>query len=240
MLEIAVDLELHARNPSGAAAALAELRTPRPDLVARLRALEAELMHREGELRTLEQLRIDADFAHDAGRRRRASLVLSLVLGTAILALFGLRVSGLHQPGYLDALGIMGPFTIALLVLRRRSGAQTNFAGRAVIDMLTLGSTAVTLSLLLSWRAAVPYPSGIAFALFVAAGASSIATPIVGRRMLACAACFALGAFAAIEWPRALGLVAALTAVTGFAIAMSAARRSRARPLRVPKAPERR
>ena len=237
-LEIAVDLELQARNASGAAAVLAELRAPRPELVARLRALEAELMRREGELRTLQQLRLDADFGHNAERRRRASLVLSLVLGGAILTLFGLRISGLHRPGYLDAIGLMLPFTLALLFLRRRSGAQSNFAGRAVIDMLTLGSTAVTLSLGLSWRAGVSYPSGVAFALFVAAGASSIATPIVGRRMLGCACCFALGAFAAIEWPQALGLVAAVTAVTAFAIAMWAARRSRAQPLRVPKSPE--
>ncbi|MBX7082662.1 MAG: serine/threonine protein kinase [Nannocystaceae bacterium] len=239
-LELGVEVELRQRNASGAAAVLAEMRSARPDLVARLRALEAELMRREGELRALQQQRADENLGHDAGRRRRAGLTMAAVLCGAIMLLYALRRAGLHQPGHFDGFAIMALFSIGLVINRQRWRRHVNAAGLRVLDMLAVGSSAVTISFALTWWLGISFSAAVSVALACAGAAASVAAPTVGPRMYATAACFTVGAFATATLPTLLGPVAAGTCVVAFAVAVWAAQTGARVPGATPRPGQRR
>ncbi|HWB79769.1 MAG TPA: serine/threonine-protein kinase [Nannocystaceae bacterium] len=214
-LGLGVDLELRQGNARGAASLLAELRSPRPDLVTRLRALEADLMRKEGELQTLRKLRDDENLGITAARRRRASIALGSFLGGGILLLFTISRLGIHRTTWVDALVFMSIFSIVLLVYRRSRRSNTNAVGMRVLDMATFGSIAATASFGLAWITGIALEPAVSYALLVAGAAALVAMPSLGRSNPT-AACFIGGAFGSALAPDYLGPIAAVACVGAF------------------------
>jgi eukaryotic-like serine/threonine-protein kinase len=214
-VELGVDLELRQGNARGAASLLSELRRPRPDLVTRLRALEADLMRREGELQALRKLRYDENLGVTAARRLRGALALGTFLASGILLLFALARLGLHQPTWLDAFVLMIMFSTAMAIYRQTRRTTTNAVGMRVLDMATFGTIAATASFGLAWITKIPFAPAVSYALLVGGASALVAMPTLGRRNPT-AVCFLAGAFGSAVAPELLGPIAAVACLGAF------------------------
>ena len=133
----------------------------------------AQQQREKAELSDLERRAEALDFEATKDLRWRHSSVIGLVLAAVVGVLYTLRVMGIHQAGYPDAIG----FGLLLIVLQRLSESRINKAGanafgRRWARVLTIGSSVVVYSLAFSWAMDFDFTLGLAVTFLVAGSAS--------------------------------------------------------------------
>jgi predicted Ser/Thr protein kinase len=167
--------------PEAAAAVLARGLHPDPDarfptMDAFIDALIDAQQHRERAQRSELERKADVlDFGVHAALRWRHSVAIGAILAAIVLVLYGLRVAGIHEAGYPDAIA----FGTSLIVLQwisewRLAKAGVNTFGQRWSRLLTVGSSIVVYSLLFAWLVGLEFNNGLAVT-FLAAGSGSLA-----------------------------------------------------------------
>jgi predicted Ser/Thr protein kinase len=171
------------------------------ELIAALEsAASADVRRAEAELRR----RAEAlDFAARADHRWRDAAIIGVVLATLVGGLWALRVAGIHEIGYPDALGFGGVLVgLQLWSERRLRRAGGNEIDRRWARMLTTGSLVVVVALGFSRLAGFDLTTGMAVTMLAAAAASSTVVSLVDPRALVSTAFMVLSAVLLIVAPR--------------------------------------
>jgi serine/threonine-protein kinase len=185
-----IEHELAQRDLEGARALYAELRAPRPDLLARIEALAADVAaaaEREARLRALER---DRDLSVGGGAQLAVVAVMPVI---AVGFFVYLLRSGFAAPGVVQLVGLPALVFVALVAGRwlRRRHLHTEISRKA-LTLLALAPGIVTVHRLLAVLIGTPLPA-------IALGDLAIAAALVGALAVAVMPRFAwvIPAFAA-------------------------------------------
>ena len=144
-LEQMFEYAISQRNPTFAAALIADLPTPRPELDQRLTELEENLSQATMALKRLEYIQRESDLTVSSAQRGMiyggAVLVLAILLGLTQVDLSPTSPTTAMMPSLLAvALTCLGTTTIAIW---KRSVFLTNRANRSMIKVLLTGFIAI-------------------------------------------------------------------------------------------------
>jgi eukaryotic-like serine/threonine-protein kinase len=176
-LTVMIDYELECRRPEAALALLGALRTPDQARVARVRALEQELVRERERLHEMERDRDPRVGAPDRTRAYRMMAVATLVL-TSGLSMQRLWSSGLTPPST-GRLALVGAFVMvvmgAIIGWWRKRGSW-NFINRRIAE-IALSTVAVSFASRLSgyWLHARAEQVLVADALILGLGGATMA-----------------------------------------------------------------
>jgi hypothetical protein len=210
-------VELRRENAERARVLVGELPRPRPDLLRRLNALETDLMRRAGAMKSLQRLRFESDLTVQARSRRWIALGLGAALGLGVCTLFVLRVLGLHEAGFLDAVILMTAFTMASFGARLGVGRiHANAINRSIMTTSALAAGGVTVELAIAWMMGVDFSAALALVMVSCSVASLVAGVTLDIRLMWTAGCFFLGAVGVALAPELRGLVVGVASFAAF------------------------
>lgn len=186
VLELSFDLQLEQGNAASAAVLLSELEA----LGADSRARKTQLVGLERRIALERQLAADFDVEMHAGRRRNLLLAMSLA---GFLVAGGLLGGLLADPRDLTAaslvrVGLVFNAVLILITWLGRSWLRSNRVNRGYAAAIVGTGIAVELSRVLAWRVGVEPTVVLTLESLLAAVASTVLTPFVGRMMGAYAA----------------------------------------------------
>jgi serine/threonine-protein kinase len=200
-LELATAFELKRGNAGGAAALLAELPSPRPELVAELEALRAR---RREELQARDQLtRILADQDLRVGARARAAglLLLAVAAGVLFLQSTDNRVGAVDHRMLVTLSGTLTALVVVMSLVSRRQLLQ-NRVGRHVAAAFILDLLLVTIHRVLALETRQPIAAVLVGDLLIGTTVAAMAGIFIGRMFLGVAAVLMCGAAVAAGAPR--------------------------------------
>ncbi len=168
--ELMIDFELAARNAPGAAALLQDLSTPRPELAARVEALEAELAEEARAKEALERFGRERDFAVSAPVRIRLLMAVHGSLLVPTLALIALDVE--LTTGMLAGAILFGNTLYGLLAWARRDSLFATEANRRLQLSLAAWLATGLLLAVTAWVTGAPVDPTLAAILVLSAFAA--------------------------------------------------------------------
>jgi serine/threonine-protein kinase len=199
-LEAMIEHELSRKDRDGAAALLAELSEPRPDLEARLAALDAELheqRERDARLRTLEQ-----DHDPTVGARLRGALLAGIVASTVTMSIVARRHGSQavgHRELILMMAVIVGLLGAAIALLHKRLFSTQ--VGRLFVGGGMVWAAALLGHRIMSARFGTPIPEMLTVETWLTAAILGVAAIARLRGFGWSAALSAAGAIAAAARP---------------------------------------
>ena len=202
-LRAMVDFELRNDHPDAAAALLADLGEPAPDLEERLEALRKQHAERVEELEVLRA--VSRDFDASVGLRVKAWMIVILGLGFLPLIAIPMYLRTLEDPPwaafYIGASLAFFPVMLTITLLGWKT-FQANVANRVLLVSLWLmwfyGSIIRIMTIA---TGAASYGGAIGAELLLFSLGAAMLSRVLYRRMIIPAVCFFAGALAAGIWP---------------------------------------
>jgi hypothetical protein len=218
LLERMIRYELRNGNVRAAAGLLGALPEPNPQLEREVdQARQAEL-ERQREIAKLEKLRYDGDIDVFSASRRRIAYLHGLTLGLLGVGLFVLRMLGLHQPGYLDA--ILVTLVLGGVALAGRRSARigdSNEVNRRLYDSILASLLFVELVFCVGWWGGLPFPVSLALVMLIGGASTAVVMVFFDHRIWWSALGFVLTAAAIMAMPELRGLWIAIGGFGSFA-----------------------
>jgi serine/threonine-protein kinase len=210
--------ELRRENLAAAESLLRELSKPRPDLRDRVRRLAEGIERRKSQMKDLARLRHAQDMSVSAERRRWASLLMGVVFTMIMSTLVALRVLGLHQAGYADALVIAGVFMVGLLIptVLFRGEDIANAVTVTIRKMVAASAVLVFIEFALAAWLDVPFGAAVAMAFLILGFAATAMSFVVDRRLMWSGVAFVVSGIASAAFPDLRGILLA----AGFLVAL--------------------
>jgi serine/threonine-protein kinase len=210
--------EIDNGNRDAAAAVLAEMDPPEPDLAERLVDLDRRLLRREREIASLERLRHDTELGVHAEHQRRSALLIGAGLLAMVGTMVAIRILTGHRAGYAEAVGVMLYAFVVLTAVTIRQLSRENLAQRHLrrtLQALWLGLACLFgICALLELELTV----AIALALFVA-GFSIVSTGILVAPLAALAGVpLGLAALLVPIFPEQRGIVVSAGVILAVAV----------------------
>lgn len=162
-----------------------------PSIDAFIDALILAQQQRERARRSELERRAQAlDFGPRSELRWRHSMFIGVILASVVAVLYGLRLAGLHEAGYPDAIAI----GVLLIVLQwfsesRLSAAGVNAFGQRWARLLTVASTVVIYSMVFCWALGLDFNLGLAITFLTAGSASMSVILFVDARLIISSLC---------------------------------------------------
>jgi eukaryotic-like serine/threonine-protein kinase len=221
-LELACGYEVAREDHDAAASLVTALPEPSVELQQKVAELAQRLAARSERLRDLEQFEHGVDLAVAKGQRMWGSIALGIIVVGAIVGLTVARVTGLHQPGYLDAIVIvtLAFITNAMVTPRDDETNAINVRLARVVAAALVGSVA---HFLCSWQLGVDFTASMALAMLLFGASALVASATVSWLVLPSLLGFYSAAIGITLWPehRSMLLIAGFTIAFG-ALAVSA------------------
>ena len=130
------------------------------------------------------------DFGPRSELRWRHSMFIGVTLASVVAVLYMLRIAGIHEADYPDAIAI----GVLLIVLQRLSEARLSAAGVNAFGqrwarLLTIASTVVIYSMVFCWTLGLDFNLGLAITFLTAGSASMAVIVFVDARLIISSLC---------------------------------------------------
>jgi hypothetical protein len=185
---------------------LPELFLPRAELAQRVARYHDLHVERERRFTALERFWLDADFDIDAAARSRGTAIISASIVVPVLALIMLRVLGLHQAGYLDALVVTAAPSLA--ATWNAVSMRTNDASSRTRYVTSVVTAVTAMHFALSWALDIPLDAAMATAMLISAGVAATHAVLMTWQLMWSVLPLVVGALGIALWPGARGLFA--------------------------------